>query len=386
VDKIKSIYIDILRIIAAFCVFLYHFGSLEIEGKHIFSFDSFGKITHLNYFSAHYFVILFFVLSGFLITMSASRPNVTLKSFLIARLGRLYSVLVPALFFSMLLSFVLVKLQVFDAISIQNNTNIFQRIILNLTFLTQSWSLNATPPLNGPFWSVSYEFMYYLLIASFLLIKGQIRFLFLGIFVLISGIKVMLLFPCWLMGSLLYYFFSRSKYLNVTFSVLLFLISTVFLFYTIVGKIQLPFHKKDGDHEFFGTYLYFSWNYMADFIFSILVTLNIYSFFGMSRLLINFSKSNIFNAVQNVISIISNCTFTLYLFHVPLLFFIYSITPYDNKNGFHQLGLILSVLVSVYFIAIKTEWKVLFWRNKIDILVSQINEKTNRIFYLLRKN
>jgi hypothetical protein len=71
---------------------------------------------------------------------------------------------------------------------------------------------------------------------------------------------------------------------------------------------------------------------------------------------------------------------------VPLLFLIYSITPYDNKNGFHQLGLILSVVVSVYFIAIKTEWKVLFWRNKIDNLVSQLNEKTNRIFYLLRKN
>jgi len=386
VDKIKSIYIDILRIIAASAVFLYHFGSLEIDGKHIFAFDSFEKKTHLNYFSAHYFVILFFVLSGFLITMSASRPNVTLKSFLIARLGRLYSVLIPALFFSVLLAFFLVKFQVFNTTSIQNNTNIFQRIILNLTFLTQSWSLNATPPLNGPFWSVSYEFMYYLLIASFLLIKGNIRFLFLAFFIFISGLKVMLLFPCWLMGCLLYYLFSKSSYLNSKLSILLFLISTLFLFFTIVGKIQLPFHKKDGDHEFYGTYLYFSWNYLSDFIFSILVTVNIYAFFGMSTLFLKFSKTNIFLAFQKIISIISNCTFTLYLFHVPLLFLIFSIFSYDNKNGYHQLGLICSVIISVYFIAKSTEWKVLFWRDKIEMLVEQINQKSNRFIYLFRKN
>jgi len=386
VDKIKSIYIDMLRIIAAFAVFLYHFGSLENEGKHILSFEPFGNTTHLNYFSAHYFVILFFVLSGFLITMSASRPNVTLKSFLISRLGRLYSVLIPSLFFSILLAFFLVKFQVFNAASIQNNTNIFTRIILNLTFLTQSWSLNATPPLNGPFWSVSYEFMYYLLIAAFLLIKGNIRFLILGVVVFISGIKVMLLFPCWLMGCLLYYFFSKSMYLNKSMSILLFLITTFLLLFTIFGKIQLPFQKENYDHEFYGTYLYFSWNYMADYIFSFLVALNIFAFFGMSPLFLNFSTSNIFIAFQKKITTISNCTFTLYLFHVPLMFLFFSISPYNYKNGFHQLVLILSVIVSVYFIAKSTEWKVLFWRDKISMLVEQITQKQRRLFYSFRKN
>ena len=385
-DNVKSIYIDILRIVAAFSVFLYHFGSLEIDGKHIFAFESFENKTHLNYFSAHYFVILFFVLSGFLITMSASRPNVSFKTFLIARLGRLYSVLIPALFFSVILAFVLVKCKVFNSESIPNSSNIFQRIILNLTFLTQSWSLNATPPLNGPFWSVSYEFMYYLLIASFLLIKGRIRFLFLAMFVLISGIKVMLLFPCWLMGCLLYYFFSKSMYLNINLSFFIFLISTTILSFIIFDKLSVPFYKKNGDHEFFGTYIYFSWNYIADFIFSFLVAINIFSFFGMSKFFLNFSERNIFKSFHRVVSTISNCTFTLYLFHVPLLFFISSIFPYDYKNEMHQLGLILAVMLSVYFIAQKTEWKVLFWRNKIEILASFINKKSRIFIYLFRNN
>jgi hypothetical protein len=64
----------------------------------------------------------------------------------------------------------------------------------------------------------------------------------------------------------------------------------------------------------------------------------------------------------------------------------FSISPYNYKNGFHQLALILSVLVSVYFIAKSTEWKVLFWRDKISMLVEQITQKQRRLFYSFRKN
>jgi hypothetical protein len=148
----------------------------------------------------------------------------------------------------------------------------------------------------------------------------------------------------------------------------------------------VPFYKKNGDHEFFGTHIYFSWNYIADFIFSFLVAINIFSFFGMSKLFLKFLESNIFKSFHSVVSTISNCKFTLYLFHVPLLFFISSMFHYDNKNELHQLGLILAVIISVYFIAQKTEWKVIFWRNKIEILASLINKKSSRFIYLFRNN
>jgi hypothetical protein len=68
------------------------------------------------------------------------------------------------------------------------------------------------------------------------------------------------------------------------------------------------------------------------------------------------------------------------------MFLFFSISQYNYKNGFHQLVLILSVIVSVYFIAKSTEWKVLFWRDKISMLVEQITQKQRRLFYSFRKN
>ena len=202
-NKIVSFYLDLLRILSAFYVFIFHVGSGEIDTKLIFSTHHFSKILGLNYYSAHYFVIVFFVLSGYLITMSASRPNISVKTFITARLGRLYSVLIPALFLSFLVAKILIIGNYYPLDLIKNNTLLVQRFILNATFLSQSWSLNATPPLNNPFWSVQYEFMYYLIIASWLLVKNRLKYILILLIILISGLKVMLLFPCWLLGSFL---------------------------------------------------------------------------------------------------------------------------------------------------------------------------------------
>src|SRR6187402_1608694 len=183
-DKLRSIYLDFLRIIAAFYVFIYHVGSLKIGNELVFAPNDFLETIGFSYFSAHYFV-----LSVYLITMSASRPNVSLKGFMIARLGRLYSVLLPALVLSIIVAQILIGYNIYDSNLIQNNSNLILRFLLNISFLAESWFLNATPPLNGPFWSVHYEFMYYLIIASCLLVKGRMKYFFILFFVLIAGIK-----------------------------------------------------------------------------------------------------------------------------------------------------------------------------------------------------
>jgi peptidoglycan/LPS O-acetylase OafA/YrhL len=350
-NKIVSLYLDILRILSAFYVFIYHVGSDKIGNEVVFSTPNFSETLSLSYFSAHYFVIVFFVLSGFLITMSASRPNITIKTFMTARIGRLYSVLLPALLLSFLVAKILIVGNYYPINLVRNNTQIIQRILLNLTFLSQSWNLNATPPLNGPFWSVQYEFMYYLIIASWLLVKNNFKYVLILIIILLSGLKVMLLFPCWLIGSLLYLLISKKKTLNFGLSVILFFSTLILLFFILSGKLNLPFEKTIGDHDFFGFLLFFSWNYKADILFSLIVATNVFAIFGLSKKIEYLNSSSLVNKLHSKIQIMSNCSYTLYLFHLPLLFLFATIIPYDKTSSINQIGLIIMVLVAVYFIA-----------------------------------
>ena len=374
-NKIVSLYLDILRILSAFYVFIYHVGSDKIGNEVVFSTPNFSETLSLSYFSAHYFVIVFFVLSGFLITMSASRPNITIKTFMTARIGRLYSVLLPALLLSFLVAKILIVGNYYPINLVRNNTQIIQRILLNLTFLSQSWNLNATPPLNGPFWSVQYEFMYYLIIASWLLVKNNFKYVLILIIILLSGLKVMLLFPCWLIGSLLYFLISKKKTLNFGLSVILFFSTLILLLFILSGKLNLPFEKTIGDHDFFGFLLFFSWNYKADILFSLIVATNVFAIFGLSKKIEYLNSSSLVNKLHSKIQIMSNCSYTLYLFHLPLLFLFATIIPYDKTSSINQIGLIIMVLVAVYFIAKQTEWKVELWRGFVEKLFNFVGQK-----------
>ena len=383
-DKIRSIYLELLRIFAALFVFILHIGTEELGGQLYFSGKGFINSIGLSNGSAHFFVIIFFVLSGFLISISANKPGLTFQSFITARLGRLYSVLLPALLFSFLVAFILIQFNFISEVLIQNYNDLIPRFLLNITFLSQSWMLCSTPPLNNPFWSVDYEFMYYLMIGAFLFKKVAVRWILIILVILISGPKVLLLAPAWFIGNLLFKLQLR-KLMPFNLSLIVFIMSIIFILLFIHNPLLLPLTKDIGENTVWGIPILFSWNYQADFIFSIIVSLNIYSFFGISsRLLKVFSVSFTDMVLMNVRTI-GNCSYTLYLFHLPLLFLFASVLPFDKTDNLHILGLIILVLTSVYFIARVTEWKVEFWRNMMEkTIVFNINV-FNSLFSWLRK-
>lgn len=91
--KQKSIYFDLLRGVAAILVMLGHFADTRFSG---------GKLYFLDYF-LHDAVIIFFVLSGYIIAYIADQRDNSSIDYIINRLSRLYSVILPAL----LLTFIL---------------------------------------------------------------------------------------------------------------------------------------------------------------------------------------------------------------------------------------------------------------------------------------
>jgi len=352
-------------------VFLYHVGTEEITGVLIFTNESFKKTLRFQGLCSHYVVIIFFVLSGFLITMSVSKPGLTLKNFYISRLGRLYSVLLPALITTFIIYFLLIFINIYKSEEIINSGFLPIRFVMNLFFLSQSFDFFAVPPINAPFWSISYEFMYYVLISSFFLIKGNKKYFIILSFAFVAGLKVLLLFPCWLLGSFLFYTLKNKIYLNKIVSMLLFLMTSFLITMIIIGFIEMPYEKvPSSTNSYLGIRLFQSNNYLADTIFALLFTINMFSVFSFSNSYKGETPSVFFKFINNTISTLANCSFTLYLFHIPLLFLYSSNSFYDKNNMFHVGILISLVLLSVYFIAKKTEWQVLYWRNLVEKVVN----------------
>lgn len=82
-----SVYLDLIRCCAAGVVFLGHIGTQNLGGGLFWQFSAYGAAA----------VVLFFVLSGYVIADASARRPTTGRVYATARAARLYSVVVPAL-------------------------------------------------------------------------------------------------------------------------------------------------------------------------------------------------------------------------------------------------------------------------------------------------
>lgn len=194
-SKSGSTFLDVVRFGTAMIVFLGHLGPF---------FPWADRLAHL----AHIAVCVFFVLSGFVIRMVVSARIGTMGSFFVDRASRIYSVVLPALVVTLLCQVItrLVNPAGFAAVP---EPVLWHQVPLywftNLTFTAQSWGYDTLPPWNSPFWSLSFECVYYVLFALFFYRpRTTSRWLLIALTVLISGPAIVLLFPTWLLGCLLY--------------------------------------------------------------------------------------------------------------------------------------------------------------------------------------
>ena len=91
-----SVYLDLLRFGAAMMVLLFHMRNLKIGPD---------KLLNLIPAKGHDFVVLFFVLSGYVISATVDRKNQSLRDYALDRMARVYSVAIPALIFSFALCY-----------------------------------------------------------------------------------------------------------------------------------------------------------------------------------------------------------------------------------------------------------------------------------------
>ena len=104
------------------------------------------------------------------------------------------------------------------SISSETYQNIFAtnyleaKVLISSLFLHECWFFSVRPGSNGPFWSLSYEFLYYMIFGSIMLLPSlKSKLIGVLLWILIAGPKILLLFPRWLIGCLAYYGCKSSR-------------------------------------------------------------------------------------------------------------------------------------------------------------------------------
>lgn len=329
--KELSTYLDLLRFGAAIVVFVGHLSWRAISGGFLWRLPHYG----------HSAVIVFFVLSGFVIQYAADTKERTLLDYSAARLARLYSVVLPALLLT----------AICDAIGTAHNPNVYfmdredsrvWRLVTAATFLSQSWGHIDTLS-NDAYWSLPYEFWYYVLFAAITFLKGPQRIAATLLGAMIAGPGILILAPLWAAGVITYRLMKRIT-IGKTMALCLWAATAAA---TIgIAMVDSPITRTTP----FLPSAYSGW----DFPLAVAVSANILSANFLSFGLAKFHRP---------VAKLAGMTFALYLFHLPLLHLGAAYLPADMPASVKGPLLAGGTLAMIYLLSRITEGQKHRWRH-----------------------
>jgi peptidoglycan/LPS O-acetylase OafA/YrhL len=225
-DTTASVLLDAVRGIAAILVLLEHWrNALFVDFPQIHAHRVLMTAVYLLCAAGHQAVVIFFVLSGYLISGSVlrafKRNEWSWAQYLTHRLVRLWIVLLPALVFGACWD--QLGIHSHQAAAMYSGANYnhitpnvahalsFTTFIGNAAFLQSI--LVPTFGSNGALWSLANEFWYYILFPLAACVIGRVYkklwqalicgLLFCGVAIFVTK-AILFLFPVWLFGALLH--------------------------------------------------------------------------------------------------------------------------------------------------------------------------------------
>ena len=293
-ESSSSAYLDTLRICAALSVLIYHvyFHWLPTH-KITIAFD---RISHTA-------VVVFFVLSGYVIAYTTSNKTNSANDYFVARFSKLYSVVLPAIVLTGISQYLIRSFSPELILNYGRNSGISHYIISTL-FCNEVWFYSTAPQLNMPLWSLSFEFWYYVIFGLFHYRKFQRSYPLLAIGAcLIAGPKILLMMPIWLFGYFAYkipHKFVLNKFM--TWGVVIISISLTF--------ILVYFVKPLSD---LGTYpLVYASQFLTDWMIGAAIAFGLY-FLPTTNIRAKMSDTAL--GIRKM----ADLTFPLYVLHLPLI-------------------------------------------------------------------
>ena len=304
-----------------------------------------------------------------MITWSIDRKkDYHFKQYLFDRMVRLWSVALPALFLGAILD------HFGRSIHPQTYGNIFSadhlglKYLISGLFLHESWFFSMRPGSNGPFWSLSYEFYYYLIFGAIALLPTFKSKLVVGLsFCLLAGPKVLILFPCWLVGCVSYFGCKKLRP-NALVSFAIFISSLYFLISTLVPRwdawTQTDFPGL-GDPP-----LFYSAKYLDDYAIALalgLLLLSLSRWFSLEMRPIG--------RLANIIRSCSKCSFSLYAIHFPLMAFLSALWVSGFLKNTSHLQATLMVFLCCCVFALLFEVPLKWYRSLIVRTLPFLSQK-----------
>ncbi|MEI9805668.1 MAG: acyltransferase [Pseudolabrys sp.] len=318
--KPVSLYLDLVRFLAAVAVVLSHLGSRPFsEGVVTWRMSSYGTIA----------VTVFFVLSGYVIAYVASTRETNAASYFGARIARLYSVLLLALGLTF----------TFDKFGMAVDPSLYldQKLLLkpeswqgylSILFLVNEFQIfhfnGISAGTNGPLWSLSFEAAYYVIAGLVLFTKKSFWLPASAVILVLAGRTITALLPVWALGYLIYNMNIRTKIPKTI------LAGGALL--TVCLIAQMPRFSAILPSDNFGFYMPwgrgpFDRNLAADYLVAILFAINlvcVQNLFG--------AETNIPLGAERFVKWVSALTFPLYCTHYPALCLFTAIRPWPASS------------------------------------------------------
>lgn len=329
-----STYLDVLRFMAACLVVIYHSKNPLFTQEWI-PFSNYG----------HEAVIIFFVLSGYVIAYVSDTKERAPTAYWSSRLARIYSLAIPAVLLTIILDSIGERLasQFYEGKTTHDYWYI--RLASSWLFTNEAW-VSIMSFSNVPYWSLCYEMWYYVLFSLYTHLDGRRRTVLITIVCILVGPKILLLFPLWVLGVIIYRW--KAPYLlPVWAGWALFSLSLVLLglysHFRLTGVLSDWLLQIIGEH--WHKQLAFSKFFIGDYLLGAIIFIN---FIGARRIADCVSGSMLKGS--GMIRRISDFTFSLYILHQPLLLFWASLINWPSQGYTFYLAIMASACMSIVVI------------------------------------
>lgn len=357
----RYVWLDLARGISALLVCAGHLrAAMFVDYSYTLSKNGFlGKLFYFSTGLGHQAVMVFFVLSGFFVggSVISKGANFKMTNYGIARLSRLWVVLLPALAFTFIVDIYInayspnvLSGKYYSTLSSGPKNGFYSdsitTLVGNLFFLQ-----NICVPIfgsNGPLWSLANEFWYYVLFPLiFIAIRGSCKRILARIASALVAVMIMVT-----IGREIFDGFIILLFGVVTYKIYIYRAPKHRLLLSLVTAALFSASIVDSKLSIITGHANTSSDLLVGFFFALfLISIN------------NASTSWRTKEIAWTSKWLSEISYTLYLTHFPLVLLIFSALYRDNQQPLTALGFVQYIGWLVGLLTIATGMWWLFERN-----------------------